>query len=268
MAFCAIPIRSSSLRIPDDVHVLRVDFDFGAKRDDPLFGALSDCERHRVSRFVRHADAIRFAACRTLLRYCLAAALGRGANSIRFAISTAGRPSLYVDDAYAPLDFNVSHSGKHALIAWSKTRRVGVDIELLNQDVDWEAIASSVLGTDDARWLEPIEDDYRQNFFFDIWVAKEALLKAYGSGISAGLTEFSVAAENHEAPVIQGTTTLATTLRLFQACWLRNIDGYCSGLMTPDTNLGENTRHEEVSDEQATSFVFSRIQAQCRVSGA
>jgi hypothetical protein len=30
----------------------------------------------------------------------------------------------------------------------------------------------------------------------------------------------------------------------------------CSGLMNPDTNLGENTRHEEVSDEQATSYVF------------
>ncbi len=31
----------------------------------------------------------------------------------------------------------------------------------------------------------------------------------------------------------------------------------CSGLMKPDTNLGENARHNEVSDEQATSIVFS-----------
>lgn len=30
----------------------------------------------------------------------------------------------------------------------------------------------------------------------------------------------------------------------------------CSGLINPDTNLGENARHEEVSDEQATSYVF------------
>jgi hypothetical protein len=30
----------------------------------------------------------------------------------------------------------------------------------------------------------------------------------------------------------------------------------CSGLISPDTNLGENTRHKEVSDEQATSYVF------------
>jgi hypothetical protein len=30
----------------------------------------------------------------------------------------------------------------------------------------------------------------------------------------------------------------------------------CSGLLSPDNNLGENTRHKEVSDEQATSYVF------------
>ena len=33
-------------------------------------------------------------------------------------------------------------------------------------------------------------------------------------------------------------------------------DGYCSGLMKPDTHLGENARHIEVSDDQATSCLF------------
>jgi outer membrane receptor protein involved in Fe transport len=30
----------------------------------------------------------------------------------------------------------------------------------------------------------------------------------------------------------------------------------CSGLMKPDTHLGENARQIEVSDDQATSFIF------------
>ena len=30
----------------------------------------------------------------------------------------------------------------------------------------------------------------------------------------------------------------------------------CSGLMKPDTHLGENARQIEVSDDQATSFLF------------
>ncbi len=42
----------------------------------------------------------------------------------------------------------------------------------------------------------------------------------------------------------------------------------CSGLMNPDTDLGENARHEEVSNDQATSYVFPGVQTASRVSGA
>lgn len=31
---------------------------------------------------------------------------------------------------------------------------------------------------------------------------------------------------------------------------------FCSGLMKPDSHLGENTRQIEVSDDQATSLLF------------
>ncbi|RQS25645.1 hypothetical protein DIE03_25335 [Burkholderia sp. Bp8992] len=45
-------------------------------------------------------------------------------------------------------------------------------------------------------------------------------------------------------------------------------DTACSGLMNPDTDLGENGRHEEVSDEQATTYVFPGVQTASRLSGA
>ncbi|WP_082056528.1 helix-turn-helix domain-containing protein [Pseudomonas sp. 10-1B] len=32
---------------------------------------------------------------------------------------------------------------------------------------------------------------------------------------------------------------------------------HCSGLMKPDTHLGDNARHREVSDDQATSYLYS-----------
>ncbi|PYC10815.1 hypothetical protein [Pseudomonas mosselii] len=31
---------------------------------------------------------------------------------------------------------------------------------------------------------------------------------------------------------------------------------HCSGLLTPDTHLGENARHREVSDDQATPYLY------------
>lgn len=42
----------------------------------------------------------------------------------------------------------------------------------------------------------------------------------------------------------------------------------CSGLMKPDTDLGENARHEEVSDDEAATYVFPGIQTASRLSDA
>ncbi|MNC13444.1 hypothetical protein D3C75_611910 [compost metagenome] len=35
-----------------------------------------------------------------------------------------------------------------------------------------------------------------------------------------------------------------------------SMESLCSGLMKPDTHLGENARQIEVSDDQTTSFLF------------
>ncbi|MPQ68549.1 MULTISPECIES: hypothetical protein [unclassified Pseudomonas] len=40
-----------------------------------------------------------------------------------------------------------------------------------------------------------------------------------------------------------------------RAVYLRKVSD-CSGLMKPDTHLGENTRQIEVSDDQTTPYLF------------
>ena len=44
-----------------------------------------------------------------------------------------------------------------------------------------------------------------------------------------------------------------TARTIFRKCQL---EPHCSGLMYPDTNLGENARHGEVFDEQAKTYIF------------
>ncbi|WP_229634308.1 hypothetical protein, partial [Duganella qianjiadongensis] len=48
----------------------------------------------------------------------------------------------------------------------------------------------------------------------------------------------------------------------------RELYSYCSGLMYPDTDLGENTRHGEVFDEQAETYVFPGVQTAGCMPGA
>ena len=198
---------SSVLDVPEanraGVEVRLVAIDLLAPLDAPQLSVLDDDERARAARFLRREDAVRHAATRAALREALGARLGRPARELRFIRDDAGRPRLA--DAFdagridarridALVDFNVSHSGAFALIALSATRRVGIDIEARRERFDWRAVASSVFGPGETAYLESLPDASQSDAFYDAWTAKEALVKALGTGISlaGGMTGFEV----------------------------------------------------------------------------
>ena len=91
----------------------------------------------------------------------------------------AGRPDL---------DFNLSHSGELALIAVTRGRRVGVDVERVRPRTDVLAIARGSLSTREHQAIESLgTDDARRTAFFRCWTRKEAYLKGLGVGLAGGL---------------------------------------------------------------------------------
>ncbi len=127
---------------------------------------------------------------RAVLRAVLSEATGVAARDVGIAADEAGRPHMISPSV--PIDFNVSHSGAHGLIALSHRRRVGVDIETRSRDFDWRSVARSTLSKAEIEWLKGLDAANSQHAFFDAWVAKEALLKAAGVGISEHLTQLTV----------------------------------------------------------------------------
>lgn len=214
--------------IPKDVHIILIMFDFSLTLESALFDVLSKEERSNALQFIRHTDAIRYAYTRAILRKSLSVAVGEKASNIKFSYSLRGRPSVHSDESVPCIDFNVSHSGNYALIAWSSSRRVGVDIE--EAVVDWERLLASVCGDADIREFELTPEAKQKELFFDIWVAKEAFLKAVGEGISSNLRQFSVASSDRVSPFIQGSDDRVLTLQEFNGCWLRGVNGYAACL--------------------------------------
>lgn len=220
------PHREPGLAAPADIRLVRLDLDLATPLTDPLFDVLSGAERAAAERFRHHADRVRSAATRAVLRRLLGADLGAAPEGLTFALSDRGRPALA---GTAALDFNVSHGGDHALIAWSRRRRVGVDVEPRRNDWDWRGLSAAVLGAEDARRLaEAAGDAIRGRLVLDAWVAKEALLKAEGSGITGGLAGFSVLPAAPGAPALSGAE--AAGLAGFAAAWLRAIPGHAACL--------------------------------------
>ncbi|SPB12994.1 4'-phosphopantetheinyl transferase [Caballeronia novacaledonica] len=178
---------------PTDVRVWQVQIDLSAPLDSAAHAVMNASERARAARFLRHADVARFGVMRCVLRHVLAAETHRDAASLMLEADDRGRPFLAHPDAP---DFNVSHSGAFGLIAISKKRRVGVDIEEARATFDWRELAPAVLADVDRREIEAMPDEHaRSATFFDCWTAKEAVLKAHGVGIGGAaitMTSFPV----------------------------------------------------------------------------
>ena len=99
---------------------------------------LSDDERSRAGSYVFPKDASRFMLCRAMLRLGLAGYLQQVPRTILLASNCHGKPRL-VD--HPELHFNVSHSDRLGLIAFTTVGEVGIDAERMQRDVEALEIA-------------------------------------------------------------------------------------------------------------------------------
>ena len=159
---------------------------------------LSGQERARCQRFVRQADRVRFAAGHAGARRLLAGYLDVAPAAIRLGrapccrCGSAEHGPPRIDWPRTDITFNQSGSGDHWLLAISRGRRVGVDIEL-PRDVDVGDLAGSCLTAAERRYLDDQPDCDRLRLFYRCWTRKEAVLKACGVGLAGALSELDVA---------------------------------------------------------------------------
>jgi 4'-phosphopantetheinyl transferase len=106
--------------------------------------------------------------------------LGVHPRCLEFDTTAAGKP--YLARAARRLEFNLSHSGRHGLIAVAEDRSVGVDIELQRPMSDLSGVALGVATAREAELLRRLPTGQIHSTFFDLWTRKEALLKALGQG--------------------------------------------------------------------------------------
>jgi 4'-phosphopantetheinyl transferase len=90
------------------------------------------------------------------------------------------------------LEFNVSHSGSVAVLAFARGRALGVDVEQLRENFDHEAIACRFFSEEEQRQLAALQPSERYQGFFRCWTRKEAYIKAQGTGLSLPLHQFDV----------------------------------------------------------------------------
>ncbi len=141
-------------------------------------------------------------AAHALLMSAASRLLGRPVNELSVSHEPGGRPVLVGPDlsALSPATRNLATSamaepGLHVSVshcragvvaaALSVAGPVGVDVETV-RPLPWEQMAGRWFSADEQAWLRDVPVDEQVRAFLRLWTYKEAVGKAYGSGLRGG----------------------------------------------------------------------------------
>jgi 4'-phosphopantetheinyl transferase len=175
--------------------VWRIELDLSPTSLTRAYEVLSTDELRRADRYRLSGRRHRFVSSRGALRAILGRYLGQPPAAVRLDLHPSGRPFLRTRDE-DPIDFNLAHSGTVALVAVTRGRSVGVDIERLRRGLPYERIADRFFADREVAALREVPKAVRPAAFFACWTRKEAYLKAsdreLAMGLPAALSRFSI----------------------------------------------------------------------------
>lgn len=196
------PVTGSVLRLQ------RLDRSESLPPFDAMLTRLDDVERSRAARHRRPADATGFVAGRYLLRLLAADLLDTDPSALRTDFSCPacggsgitsdhGRPGYTLDGARVPLALSLSRTASAVLVgaldlridgpravADGRTGCLGVDLEAAGSVV-FDSFDEVALTPAEQRRLTALPPEERNLERARLWVRKEALMKARGTGFAS-----------------------------------------------------------------------------------
>jgi 4'-phosphopantetheinyl transferase len=184
----------------EEIHVFLFQLDL-FKYDD-FFSCLSDDEVERANKLKVDDKKTQFVITRGVLRQLLSNVLDMSEKEIVFNYGEHNKPYLDCQYNNQSVEFNVSHSGNYALIALGLKDKLGVDIEMINNKVDYQSLSQRFFSNIERKSLLKINESEQLDTFYRIWTRKEAFIKATGKGVTFGLDRFSVPANVETVDII------------------------------------------------------------------
>ena len=175
---------------PHEVHVWRASLNTSLTHIQSLQQTLSPDEITRANRFHFEHHRHHFIVARGTLRTLLSHYLNIPPKQLNFRYNTYGKPTLELPST--TLNFNISHSHELALFAFSYNRELGVDVEFMNTNIEYDELARHTFSPHEATIVTALSGEAKRQGFFNCWTRKEAYIKARGMGVSLDLTSFDV----------------------------------------------------------------------------
>jgi 4'-phosphopantetheinyl transferase len=147
-----------------------------------LYNVLSEERKLKTDRYKFEIDAKRSICAEVLVKYLLQCH-SNGACPAEIGFKSNQYGKLYFD-GISDYYFNISHSGKWVVCAWSR-REIGVDVEKI-KDIDID-VAKHYFTKAEYHHLISKEAVSRKNYLIELWTLKESYVKYKGKGLSMSL---------------------------------------------------------------------------------
>lgn len=221
-----------------------------------LRSLLSDDEVAREGRFYFADDRKRYLVTRAMVRMVLSRYAPITPEQWAFSKNAYGRPVIAdaIIDAEVQargLSFNLSHTRGLIVLAVTRGRELGIDVENIATRAISLDVAERCFSPTEAAELSCVAPDRQQYRFFEYWTLKESYIKARGMGLSLPLDAFSFKFPHHSAVSISINPELQdhadrwsfwqyrpTADYLMAICAERDVDDTSAILMRKFTPLG------------------------------
>ncbi len=181
------------LKLSDnEVHVWRASLEPSLSVIQSLQQILSEDDVIKAHRFYFEKDRHHFIVARGLLRTLLGRYLAVDPGGLRFCYNSYGKPALDLPSDKSRLNFNLSHSHSMVLYAFTLSREVGIDVEYMRPNIEYEQLAASSFSPFENAVFHALPAEIKPQAFFNCWTRKEAYIKARGGGLSIPLDQFDV----------------------------------------------------------------------------
>ncbi|MFO1066662.1 MAG: 4'-phosphopantetheinyl transferase superfamily protein [Pirellulales bacterium] len=196
---------SQIARLANDIDAFNKDLSVH-EASDSLLEKLSSEERRRADQFTGREDAMRWMATRSWVRTRIAAELNCDAANIHFLTEEQGKPRI----ASSTLQCSWSHSGTLAVLAISRSHRIGIDVEVRRHIKRAESKLQMCLSAYEQYHAGDEADELPEDKLLRYWTYKESLAKAIGVGIRNDAIQFEIATRPKLHPyAIYGDTRAA-----------------------------------------------------------
>jgi 4'-phosphopantetheinyl transferase len=195
-------MKSDKLPSVNEVHIRFAWLDLEDHEQVGLERRLASAEIARAERLKVELARDRFVAGRLFLRKTLASYLGIDPEELVLGEGEWGKPYIAQGKGSELLSFNLSHAAGLAVLAVSRNREVGIDLEKTAEDLPYQNIARMFFSPLEKEDLFSLPQQEQLAAFYRCWSRKEAYVKGCGRGFSIPTDIFDVSLLPGQTPAL------------------------------------------------------------------